>query len=82
MLQDGDIRVDLPNPVYMDAPYTVHNGECMDRGEYIHITPSFLTNINTSSLDNFGPTGTTVYNDNRHNPYERGNPCRSYFRFK
>ena len=39
----------------MDSPYTLQPGGCKERGEYIHITPDFLTHLNTSTADTFGP---------------------------
>ncbi len=53
--EDGDVRVNLQNPLYQDTPYTVQPGGCGDRGDYIHLTPDFLRNMNTSSMQFFGP---------------------------
>ena len=35
--QDGDIRVDIPNPVYGDSPFTVQTGQCGVEGQYIQV---------------------------------------------
>lgn len=53
--EDGAIRINTPNPLYLDTPYTVQLGGCGDRGEYIHLTPDFLTYLNDSSAETFGP---------------------------
>ena len=37
--EDAELRVDRPNPVYADAPYTVRGAECGDPGSHIHVTP-------------------------------------------
>ena len=56
-IQDGSIRVDLPNPLYGDTPYTVQPGGCGEPGEYTHVTPHFLLDLDSSSTDEFGPVG-------------------------
>ena len=55
--KDGAVRVDLPNPLYGDDPYTVQPGGCKEPGQYIHVTPDFLTNLNTTEKDRFGYVG-------------------------
>ena len=35
----AEVRVDLRNPVYDTAPYTVRGSGCGEPGSYIHITP-------------------------------------------
>ena len=37
--EDAEIRVDRPNPVYSDAPYTLRGSGCGEPGSYIHFTP-------------------------------------------
>ena len=37
VLQDAEIRVDLPNPVYGDSPYTSQPGGCGEQGEYTQV---------------------------------------------
>ena len=51
---DGDIRINTYNPLYMDNPYTFQPGNCYERGKYIHLTPEFIMNLNNTS-ENFGP---------------------------
>ena len=41
----------------MDTPYTIQPGGCGDPGEYIHITPGFLENLEGESTQLLGPTG-------------------------
>ena len=58
------MRVDLPNAVHLDSPYTVQPGGCGDPGEYIHITRNFLLELNDKSTELFGPPGTFNYVNN------------------
>ena len=53
--EDGNIRVNTYNPLYMDAPYTLQPKGCGERGEYIHVTPNFLYRLNTTTPAVFGP---------------------------
>ena len=41
--EDAEIRVDRPNPVYSDAPYTLRGSGCGEPGSYIHFTPGTET---------------------------------------
>ena len=43
----AEVRVDLVNPVYDKAPYTVRGSGCGEPGSYIHITPG-ETNLSLS----------------------------------
>jgi len=52
--EDAELRVDRPNPVYADAPYTVRGAECGDPGSHIHFTPGFLTNSTKGVYGNVG----------------------------
>ena len=58
--QDGAFRVDLPSALYLDTPYTVQPGGCGDPGEYTHVTPAFLENLEGSTTNVFGPPGTAL----------------------
>jgi len=51
--ETAEVRIDRPNPVYGDAPYTVRGAGCGVPGSYIHITPSYLKN---STGGNVGKT--------------------------
>ena len=53
--EDGDIRINLPNSVYADSPYTQQPGGCMERGEYIHLTPNYIQMLQDESVKQFGP---------------------------
>ena len=57
LLQDGAVRVDLPNPLFGDDPYTVQSAGCKEPGQYIHVTPNFLVNLNTTVQDKFKYVG-------------------------
>ena len=39
----AEVRVDLKNPVYDTAPYTVRGSGCGEPGSYIHITPGQIS---------------------------------------
>ena len=54
------IQVKASNPLYGDVPYTVQNGGCGDRGEYIHVTPSYTINIDDLAAK-FGPPGEYIH---------------------
>ncbi|XP_047486112.1 calcium-activated chloride channel regulator 1-like [Penaeus chinensis] len=41
--EESDIRVDVPDSVYRDQPYTLQTGVCGAPGLYIHYTPAYLT---------------------------------------
>ena len=45
----------MPNPLYLDNPYTLQSGGCGERGQYIHLTPDFTSNLHDSTTDDFGP---------------------------
>ncbi|ROT80735.1 hypothetical protein C7M84_000515 [Penaeus vannamei] len=40
--EESELRIDNPNPVYENQPYTRQPGECGDPGEFIHMTPAYL----------------------------------------
>lgn len=40
--KESELRIDNPNPVYENQPYTRQPGECGDPGEFIHMTPAYL----------------------------------------
>ncbi|XP_027251694.1 calcium-activated chloride channel regulator 3A-1-like isoform X2 [Cricetulus griseus] len=50
----ADVIVAEPYLKYGDDPYTLHYGQCGDRGQYIHFTPNFLL---TDNLPMYGPRG-------------------------
>ena len=46
------------NPVYEDYPYTIQSAGCGQRGEFIHITPEFATEVASGLVESvFGPPG-------------------------
>ncbi|KAG0434283.1 hypothetical protein HPB47_019214 [Ixodes persulcatus] len=54
-LFDGaDLRVAEPNPAYGDTPYTLQPRGCGEVGEYIHITPGFLSGLNGTTSKTYG----------------------------
>ncbi|XP_028643958.1 calcium-activated chloride channel regulator 3A-1-like [Grammomys surdaster] len=50
----ADVIVADPHLKYGNDPYTLQYGQCGDRGQYIHFTPSFLL---TDNLRTYGPRG-------------------------
>nr|XP_053637251.1 LOW QUALITY PROTEIN: calcium-activated chloride channel regulator 4-like [Cherax quadricarinatus] len=54
----SDIRVDLPHAIYKNQPYTEQPGECGEPGEYIHLTPEYLTQRKFSLW--WGPPGKSL----------------------
>jgi hypothetical protein len=62
MLQDADIRIDLPNWKRGDKPYSVQFGGCGDPGEYIHLTPSYVMNFDSEpNVFKYGPAGCYLF---------------------
>ena len=51
--QDSEVQIDLPRARYGNRPYTSQPGGCGQPGEYIHLTPDYLLNIN-GSVNTFG----------------------------
>ncbi|KAI8511259.1 hypothetical protein Bbelb_103590 [Branchiostoma belcheri] len=47
------VRVDRANPVYGNTPYVKRAEGCGKPGEYLHLTPGFLTDPNVTR--NYGP---------------------------
>ncbi|XP_049275849.1 calcium-activated chloride channel regulator 1 [Rhipicephalus sanguineus] len=50
----SDVRVAAENPQYGDTPYTLQPRGCGERGEYVHLTPRFLSDMNDSIADAYG----------------------------
>ncbi|XP_077495036.1 calcium-activated chloride channel regulator 1-like [Amblyomma americanum] len=50
----ADVRVAAENPQYGDTPYTLQPRGCGERGEYIHLTPRFLSHMNGSIAEIYG----------------------------
>ncbi|XP_075555739.1 calcium-activated chloride channel regulator 3A-1-like [Dermacentor variabilis] len=50
----ADVRVAAENPQYGDAPYTLQPRGCGERGEYIHLAPRFLAEMNGSIAEIYG----------------------------
>lgn len=52
---NADIRVNEPNKLHGESPYTHQTQGCGKLGEYIHITPEFL--LGNTSSNRFGDPG-------------------------
>ncbi|XP_075525478.1 calcium-activated chloride channel regulator 1-like isoform X4 [Dermacentor variabilis] len=50
----ADVRVAAENPQYGDTPYTLQPRGCGERGEYVHLTPRFLGEMNDSIAEAYG----------------------------
>ncbi|XP_049513445.1 calcium-activated chloride channel regulator 3A-1-like [Dermacentor silvarum] len=50
----ADVRVAAENPQYGDTPYTLQPRGCGERGEYVHLTPRFLGELNDSIAEVYG----------------------------
>ncbi len=46
----------MANPLHGDIPYTVQARGCGERGEFIHVTPNFVANVNVTA-GALGPPG-------------------------
>ncbi|XP_067667287.1 calcium-activated chloride channel regulator 3A-1-like [Haliotis asinina] len=67
--QDADIRVDWPHPGHGSDPYTFQWGPCGHSGQYIHLTPGFLTDQNHDRAANYGDLGATFVHEFAHLRY-------------
>uniref|UniRef100_A0A646QFV9 EClCP n=1 Tax=Hemiscolopendra marginata TaxID=943146 RepID=A0A646QFV9_9MYRI len=65
----ADVRIDLPNPEYGDAPYTQQPGECGESGEYIHLTPDFIKGLDRSGASAYGDPGRALIHEWSHLRY-------------
>ncbi|XP_049275847.1 calcium-activated chloride channel regulator 1-like [Rhipicephalus sanguineus] len=54
MFPVADLRVAAENPQYGDTPYTLQPRGCGERGEYVHLTPRFLGDMNGSIAEAYG----------------------------
>lgn len=54
---NAHVRIDLPNPEFKDTPYTLQPGSCGEQGQYIHLTPWFLKELNGETVEMFGAPG-------------------------
>ncbi|XP_064641630.1 calcium-activated chloride channel regulator 1-like [Lineus longissimus] len=61
----ANLRVDKPNPVWGDNPYTRQPGGCGEPGEFIHLTPEYLLNINETQY-RWGPPDKSLVHEWAH----------------
>ena len=47
----------MANPLYGDDPFTVQPGGCREPGQYIHVTPGFLRDLNSVSTETYTDVG-------------------------
>lgn len=62
--EKSDILVAKPHPDYGDRPYTLQYGECGEPGQYIHLTPSYVTD--ESHFKSYGPKGKVIVHEWAH----------------
>ncbi|XP_077497419.1 calcium-activated chloride channel regulator 1-like isoform X2 [Amblyomma americanum] len=74
----ADVRVAAENPQYGDTPYTLQPRGCGERGEYIHLTPRFMTDMNGSIAETYGSPAYQLVHEWAHYRYgvfdEYGDP--------
>ncbi|XP_077498139.1 calcium-activated chloride channel regulator 1-like [Amblyomma americanum] len=74
----ADVHVEPENPQYGDRPYTLQPRGCGERGEYIHLTPRFLADMNGSIADTYGSPAYQLVHEWAHYRYgvfdEYGDP--------
>ncbi|CAL4114423.1 unnamed protein product, partial [Meganyctiphanes norvegica] len=59
--EDSNIRVDKPNIIFGSQPYTLQPGSCGEPGQYIHLTPEYLTQSIQEEL--WGPRNKTLVHE-------------------
>ncbi|XP_049513415.1 calcium-activated chloride channel regulator 1-like [Dermacentor silvarum] len=47
----SDVRVDQPNAMYGDKPFTMQKRRCGEPGDFIQVTPAFLATIGNSTAN-------------------------------
>ncbi|KAH6921711.1 hypothetical protein HPB50_004226 [Hyalomma asiaticum] len=74
----SDVRVAAENPQYGDTPYTLQPRGCGERGEYVHLTPRFLGQMNGSIAEAYGSPAYLLVHEWAHYRYgvfdEYGDP--------
>ncbi|XP_072145639.1 calcium-activated chloride channel regulator 3A-1-like [Dermacentor andersoni] len=79
----ADVRVAAENPQYGDAPYTLQPRGCGERGEYIHLAPRFLAEMNGSIAEIYGDPAYRLVHEWAHYRYgvfdEHGEPGSSRY---
>ncbi|KAH6921876.1 hypothetical protein HPB50_005752 [Hyalomma asiaticum] len=79
----ADVRVAAENPQYGDTPYTLQPRGCGEWGEYVHLTPRFLSQMNDSIADAYGSPAYLLVHEWAHYRYgvfdEYGDPESSLY---
>ncbi|CAH1783067.1 unnamed protein product [Owenia fusiformis] len=65
----ADYRVDLPNPIWGDNPYSKQSGQCGHPAEYSHLTPDFVLDRNRDRVWRWGDPGRVVVHEFAHIRY-------------
>jgi len=60
-MQTADVRIQPPNSVYGDKPYTIQPGGCGEPGEYIHFSINYMATTNTINNQNLYGSPCIIY---------------------
>ncbi|XP_035665433.1 calcium-activated chloride channel regulator 1-like [Branchiostoma floridae] len=58
----ANVRVDRPNPLYVDNPYVQQKGGCGEPGDYMHLTPKYVLDKEYGE-ELWGPHGKTLVHE-------------------
>ncbi|XP_078612939.1 calcium-activated chloride channel regulator 1-like [Branchiostoma floridae x Branchiostoma japonicum] len=58
----ANVRVDRPNPLYVDNPYVQQKGGCGEPGDYMHLTPKYVVDKEYGE-ELWGPHGKTLVHE-------------------
>ncbi|XP_002731426.1 calcium-activated chloride channel regulator 1-like [Saccoglossus kowalevskii] len=58
----ANIIIDDPNPIYGHNPYVSQHSPCGQPGEYMHLTPNWITGSDTV-IANWGPQGKVIVHE-------------------
>uniref|UniRef100_T1II73 VWFA domain-containing protein n=1 Tax=Strigamia maritima TaxID=126957 RepID=T1II73_STRMM len=65
----ADFRVDQPNEMYGNVPYTLQADSCGKSGQYVHLTPEFVKELHGNTAKSFGDPGKTLIHEWAHYRY-------------
>ncbi|XP_046561281.1 calcium-activated chloride channel regulator family member 3-like [Haliotis rubra] len=63
---DADVRVDSPNPLKGNTPYTFQPGQCGEPGRYILLTPDYVLDKDNDRDINYGDAGRVLVHEFAH----------------
>ncbi|CAH1784722.1 unnamed protein product, partial [Owenia fusiformis] len=68
-LDRADYRVDLPNPLWGNNPYSKQTGQCGEPAEYSHLTPDYVLDTDGDRVWRWGDPGRVVVHEFGHVRY-------------